>query len=206
MKSLPMTRSMDSARAIVACLCLAVGLLLLPRPATAAEAAGVVFDEQARVGDTGVVLNGAGVRSVFMLKIYALGLYLGQRTADARQAVAMPGPKRIRLVTLCDVEPEQLLDGLAKGLEKNHGSAELAGLKARMDQFAGMLKTRGPLPKGSVVTIDLTPAGATRLAVNGNPLGREIAGEDFHQALLRVWLGDRPAQESLKEGLLAAGA
>ena len=28
------------------------------------------------------------------------------------------------------------------------------------------------------------------------------AGEDFHRALLKIWIGDKPAQDDLKEQLL----
>lgn len=171
-------------------------------PALGADVAGVRFEERARTGDADLLLNGAGVRSMFVIKIYALGLYLPQKTQDAIQAVAMPGAKRLRLVTLREVEAERFLDGLNKGLGKNHTEAELAGLKSRMDQFAGMIKAVAPLPKGSVVSIDSLPGGVTRVALNGNALGRDIAGEDFYPALLRIWLGTKPAQDDLKVALL----
>jgi hypothetical protein len=38
--------------------------------------------------------------------------------------------------------------------------------------------------------------------VDGKPAGRSIAGEDFYRALLRIWLGSKPAQEDLKNALL----
>jgi hypothetical protein len=58
------------------------------------------------------------------------------------------------------------------------------------------------LPKGSVVSIESLPGGVTRVALNGNALGRDIAGEDFYTALLRIWLGAKPAQDDLKAALL----
>jgi hypothetical protein len=171
-------------------------------PALGADVAGVRFEDRVRIGDADLLLNGVGVRSMFVIKIYALGLYLPQKTQDAHQAVSMPGAKRLRLVTLREVEAERFLDGLNKGLGKNHGEAELAGLKARLEQFAGMIKAVAPLPKGSVVSIDSLPGGVTRVALNGNALGRDIAGEDFYPALLRIWLGAKPAQDDLKTALL----
>jgi len=38
--------------------------------------------------------------------------------------------------------------------------------------------------------------------VNGEPRGKPIAGEDFYRALLRIWLGDKPVDGDLKQGLL----
>lgn len=176
--------------------------LLLPATGQALEVAGARFDEHLRLGDSALELNGAGVRSKFMFKVYALGLYLPRQTADAGQAIAQPGPKRIRIVTLRDVGADMFIEGLTKGLEKNHGATELAALKPRMDQFAATLRGIGELTKGSVVTLDQLPGGATRLAANGKPLGPDIPGEDFYQALLRIWLGDKPAQDSLKAEML----
>ena len=42
----------------------------------------------------------------------------------------------------------------------------------------------------------------TVLSVQGKPMGRPIAGEDFYRALLRIWLGDKPVQDDLKKALL----
>lgn len=176
--------------------------LWLPATCHAVDVAGVQFDERVRLGDNTLELNGAGVRSKFMFKVYALGLYLPRKTGDARQAIDQPGPKRIRIVTLRDVGVDMFVDGLTKGLEKNHDAATLAALKPRLDQFTATLKTLGEVAKGSVITLDHPPGGATRLAANGKPLGRDIPGEDFYQALLKIWLGDKPAQDSLKEELL----
>jgi hypothetical protein len=38
--------------------------------------------------------------------------------------------------------------------------------------------------------------------VNGEAKGRAIPGDDVYRALLRVWLGDRPASSGLKKALL----
>ncbi|NTV96155.1 MAG: hypothetical protein HGA75_12185 [Thiobacillus sp.] len=181
---------------------LAVAFLAGSVPVRAAEVAGAAFDETARVGETNLALNGAGLRSKFLFKVYAIGLYLPRKTGDAGQAVGQSGPKRVRIVTLRDVGAEMFTEGLTKGVEKNHGAAELAVLKPRMDQFGAVLRTLGEVAKGSVVTLDLLPGNLTRLSVNGAPLGKDIAGEDFYQALLRVWLGEHPAQDDLKTELL----
>lgn len=171
-------------------------------PVLAMEVGGVSFDGQARLSDSNLVLNGVGVRSKFFIKVYAIGLYLPQKTNDAEKALAQPGPKRIRIVTLRDVGAEMFVDGLAKGIQKNHSATELATLKPRLDQFVAALKSQKEVAKGSVVTLDQTPDNQTRLSINGTLIGKEIAGEDFYRALMRVWLGSEPAQEDVKAGLL----
>jgi len=112
-----------------------ITLVALAAPAQSADVAGVRFDEQIRLGDAPLLLNGAGVRSKFMFKVYALGLYVPRKSTDAGQVISQPGAKRIRIVTLRGVGADMFIDGLAKGLEKNHAGAELAALKPRIDQF-----------------------------------------------------------------------
>jgi hypothetical protein len=52
-----------------------------------------------------------------------------------------------------------------------------------------------------VIALDWT-GGATRVSVDGRPAGEPIAGEDFYRALLRIWLGEHPVQDDIKQGLL----
>jgi hypothetical protein len=175
---------------------------LFKTPAHAVEIAGARFEEQVRVADSVLALNGAGVRSKYMFKVYAIGLYLPRRANNAIQVISQPGPKRLRIVTLRDVGAEMFIEGLTKGIEKNHGAGEMAAIKPRLDQFGATLRGLGELVKGSTVNLDLLPGGAVRLSANGVPLGKDIQGEDFYQALLRIWLGANPAQDSLKAELL----
>ena len=53
-----------------------------------------------------------------------------------------------------------------------------------------------------MVNLDWLPDSGTRLTFNGAQKGNDIAGEDFYRALLRIWLGDKPVQDDLKEHLL----
>ena len=181
---------------------LVLSWLALGPPAHAAEVAGATFDETVKVGERNLTLNGAGLRSKFMFNVYAIGLYLPKKAGEAGQAIGQAGPKRIRIVTLRDVGAGMFVDGLTKGIEKNHDAADLAVLKPRIDQLAATLRVQNEVAKGSVVTLDLTPDSLTRLSINGAPLGKDIPGEDFYRALMRVWLGNNPAQDDLKSSLL----
>jgi len=56
--------------------------------------------------------------------------------------------------------------------------------------------------KGMAIDLDWDPAAGTRVTIDGKPGGAPIAGADFYQALLRVWLGPKPVQDDLKKALL----
>lgn len=187
----------------------AVFLLMAATPALAeVTVAGVKFDEMAKVGAGETVLNGAGVRGVMFLNAYAIGLYLPKKQTEAADAYQMPGAKRLRVVMLMESPAERLAQSLGRGIEKNHDTEAMVFLKPRLDALKATLLTLGTVQSGDVADFDWLPKGTDekdgvlRLTVNGKRYGADIAGEDFYQALMTVWLGERPADRALKAALL----
>jgi hypothetical protein len=188
----------------------AVLLLAISLPALAAlEVAGVQFDDKAKVGagDTGI--NGAGLRGVLFLKGYAMALYLPQKAAATADVLAMKGAKRIRLVLLRDASGETFAGSLVSGMQKNHSEQEIVPLNSRIEAFRATMLGVGTVAKGAAVHLDWLPdvaGGVTRLTVSGEKKGEDVAGEDFYRALLKIWLGDKPIQDDLKQNLLGKPA
>ena len=166
------------------------------------EIEGVRFDDKARVGNAELVLNGAGLRSRLFFKVYAIGLYLPGKKGAVADVLAQQGAKRLRIVTLRDLTAEQFADALVEGMRKNLSEVELDPLKARIEKFRGVILALKEAPKGAMVVIDYLPESGTRLVFNGEKRGEDIPGEDFQRSLLKIWLGDKPAQDDLKEALL----
>jgi hypothetical protein len=186
---------------------IALLMLALALPAFAAlEVAGVKFDDKAKVGAGDTVINGAGMRKRAFFKVYAIGLYLPQKVASAADAINAKGAKRIAIVTLRDLTAEQFVDALIEALKNNHDEAALKTLQPKIDQFRSTMLAIGNAPEKSVVNLDWLPDSGTRLTFNGATKGADISGEDFYRALLRIWLGDKPAQDDLKEHLLGKPA
>ncbi len=185
---------------------LATLLLTLSLPALAAlEVADVKFDDTAKVGAGDTVVNGAGMRKVLFIKGYAMALYLPQKTTAAADALAMKGAKRVRIVLLRDTSGETFADALPSGIRKNHSEQEIGPLNARIEALKATMLAINTTPKGAVIHFDWLPevgGGVTRLTINGEKKGEDIAGEDFYRAVLKIWLGEHPVQTDLKEGLL----
>lgn len=181
---------------------LAAVLFLWTAAAAAAEVHGVVFPERTKVGNAELALNGAGVRSRFFIKVYAAGLYVPARKQTAAELLAGDGAKRLRVVTLMDLTAAQFAEALVEGLHKNLPEAEIAPLQARIEQFRQAVLNLKAAPKGTTIDIDWLPGSGTRLGFNGEKRGEDIDGEDFYRALLLIWLGERPAESSLKDALL----
>ncbi len=176
--------------------------MLLAQVAQAAEVAGVKLEDKARIGSSDLVLNGAGLRTRLFFKVYVGALYLPEKKSDPAQILASTGPKRVSMTLLRDLTAHQLIDALEDGMRANHSEAAIAALKARMDQLAATMREIGAAKQGSVVALDYLPGSGTRITVDGIEKGERIAGEDFYAALLRIWLGDRPVDASLKKAML----
>ena len=176
-------------------LCTALGV-------QAAEVAGVKLDDRAKVGAADAVLNGAGLRKRAFFQVYAIGLYLPQKSSSASEVLQQPGPKRIAIHMLRDVGAETFTEALADGIRANHAEAEAKALEPRIKELAALIAELKEAKKGMAIALEWQPQTGTVLLVNGAARGKPIAGEDFYRALLRIWIGDKPVQDDVKKALL----
>jgi len=180
----------------------AIAIAALAGAALAAEVAGVKLDDKTSVGGKELVLNGAGVRTRAVFKVYVGSLYLPAK-ANSTASVLANGPRRVQLNLLRSLSADQLVDALVEGLKENTSDAEFAAIKPQTDQMIAIMKSFGEVKEGNVVTIDYMD-GITRIALNGQAKG-QVAGDPFNQALTRVWIGDKPVQSDLKKAMLGEG-
>ena len=176
-------------------------VVFLAGDALAAEVSGVPLPDRVQVEGKDLSLNGGGLRRRFVFKVYVIGLYLAEKTRDAAQALAQPGAKRVSLHMLRDVGADTFSEALLEGLKANHSEAEYRGLEPRVKQLEAIMAKVGEAKKGMVIALDWA-GGATRVSIDGRPAGEPIAGEDFYRALLRIWLGEHPVQDDIKQDLL----
>lgn len=185
---------------------LASVLAVLSVPAAAATIAEQHFDERIRLADRDLVLNGVGVRAVAWLQGYAAGLYLERKAATAAAVTALPGPKRLRMKMLVEVEAKEFSKAFGKGMRRNLPPAVHTAMADRIAAFDRHVMSIGMLKKGDVIDLDFVPATGTLLVVNGQPRGSAVSGDDFNAGLLRIFVGDDPVDAKLKAGLLGASS
>lgn len=170
--------------------------------AQAVDVEGVKFEPAIQVGGQSLQLNGTGLRTRAVFKVYAAGLYVPQKSSDARALLAQKGPRRVAIGMLRDVSADSFSEALNDGLKANHTEAELAALQPQVEALNAALKSIGTAKKGDQILFEFAPDAGTRLVVNGQPRGAAIPGEGFFTAVLKVWVGDKPADAGLKKGLL----
>ncbi|MCK6391190.1 MAG: chalcone isomerase family protein [Azonexus sp.] len=166
----------------------------------AAEVAGIRMADTLRVGNQDLVLNGAGLRSKLFIKVYVGALYVDRRQGSAATLLEVNGPRRMQMRMLRDVDADSLQAALDDGLADNLSPDELAGLKPQIAQLSGIMRGIGKAREGDTIAIDFLP-DTLKVALNGAPRG-EVAGAALPPALLKVWLGHKPVDASLKKALL----
>lgn len=166
------------------------------------ELEGVKLEPTTQVSAAPLVLNGAGLRTRAFFKVYVAALYVPKKATDPATLLAQTGPRRVAITMLRDVDAATFAGALNDGLKDNHTEAQLAALKPQIDGLMAAFKQVGEAKKGDLIQLDFAPDVGTRVVVNGQPRGGAMAGEAFFSALMRIWIGDKPADGALKKGLL----
>lgn len=178
-------------------------LLCISTPVVARDVGGVQVPDSLRVAgaEPPLVLNGAGYRKKLFVDVYVGALYLTAPVTQASRVLDTGGTRVMRLAFVREVGAGKLTAAWNDGFTANHSGAELQALRARLDRFNGLMRD---VRRGDVLQLELLPGGATRVRFNDELRG-SMDGADFQRALLKVWLGDEPADASLKQALLGGG-
>lgn len=183
---------------------LPLGLLALAcaMPAQAVDVSGVKVDDTATVGGKELKLNGAGMRAILFIKFYAIGLYLPEKKATPAEVQALSGPRRVSLTVQREINSEEFGQLFITSMNKNSTKEEKAKVINQTVKFGEMFASMDKVVKGDIITLDWIPGTGTVSSLNGKKIGETLPGIDFYNAVLRIWLGDMPVQESVKKELL----
>lgn len=172
-------------------------------PAMAAiDVDGVRFDDTNKVGGKDLKLNGAGMRTKVIIKVYAAGLYLPEKSRNVADILKMDGPRRVTLVMARDISSPDLAKAFMDGINENLDKAEKAKIVTQIGKFGEMFASVDEIKKGDVMHMDWIPGTGTVCELNGKRIGDTASDINFYNAVLRIWLGDKPADRSLKPALL----
>jgi hypothetical protein len=163
----------------------------------AASLAGVTMPDKVQVGETTLVLNGLGLRTKFVVKVYVAGLYLGQKSSDASAIIKADAPKRIVMQFLHGASKSQMTNAFDDSFNDNSPDARKT-MKTDIARLLGALET---VKEGDQMVFTYVPGTGTTLTLNGKEKVT-IANSAFGQVLFSVWLGPKPPNADLKKGML----
>lgn len=166
------------------------------------EVAGVRYEPTLSLGGQTLRLNGAGIRYRAVFKVYTAGLYVGSKADNPDTLLAQPGPKRIHVVMLRDIDANDLGRLFTKGMQDNATREEFAKSLPGTMKVGAVFSAKRRLAPGETFSVDWVPGTGAVVRVNGRPMGEVIPEPEFYSSLLRIWLGRSPADPLLKEALL----
>lgn len=164
--------------------------------------AGVKVEDSTQVGNHNLKLNGVGIRTKFIFKVYVAALYLNEVKSTTQEVLAQSGAKRVNLVMLRDMSNDDFSQAFMDGLRNNLDINERSKLIKPMITFGQMFSEVPTLKKGDIMTVDWVPGSGVECTYNGKKIGETINDAAFYNAVLKIWLGNKPADSSLKKKLL----
>lgn len=170
------------------------------------QVAGIKYDNMLQSGNATLVLNGAGVRYKAIFKVYAAGLYLTRKASTTEAVLSTPGPKRMHIVMLRDINASELGKLFTRGMEDNAPKEEFSKSVAGTLKMSEIFFRIKKLNAGDSFSVDWVPGTGTTIHVNGTPATDPIKEPEFFSALVKIWLGQSPADANLKDALLGKPA
>jgi Chalcone isomerase-like len=201
-----MNRRRTVFASFIATAAFASGLPLAARATQAVKLEGYTFPGEITVKGFTLHLNGVGLRQVAWLKGYAAGLYLTVRSITQQEALTAPGPKRVSMRMLIDGPADEFAKAFMRGVSRNAPPGKLSSMQEGMQRFDGIIRRIGKLRKGDLIEVEWRPGEGTVALLNGKQREEAVPGEDIFVALLKIYIGDKPTDSKLKEGLLGGGS
>lgn len=176
---------------------LSIGLQAAP-----VEVSGVQLDNPVELAGSRLQLNGAGIRYKAVFKVYVAALYLEKKAATPEEAYAAPGARRIAITLLREIDSNELGKGFTKAFEENAPKSDMSRLIPGLLRMGQVFSDQKRMLPGESISIDWIPGTGTVISIKGKPQGEPIREAEFYNAMLRIWLGSKPVDWKLKEGLL----
>ena len=162
------------------------------------EIEDVDFPTSMTINNQQTILNGGGLREKLgFIDLYVGGLYVKSKTQDADKIIMADEEMGIRIVIVSSlVSRENFIEALEEGFNNTTAGEHT---KEQIEEFKKCFTD--PFVENDIVVLNYVPGKGVHLLMNGDQKGT-IKGLSFKQALFGIWLGGKPADDDLKEGML----
>ena len=166
------------------------------------EVSGIKLADPVEAAGSKLQLNGAGVRYKAIFKVYVAALYLDKKATTPEEVYSTPGAKRISITLLREMDSNELGRSFTKAFEENAPKSEMSKLIPGLMRMGQVFADQKKIVANEGFTIDWIPGTGTVITVKGKAQGEPIKEAEFYNAMLRIWLGQNPADWKLKDALL----
>lgn len=181
-------------------LLLAIAVFTLNMATAQTEVGAVTMPNSLEFNGENLMMNGGGIRKKAMfLKLYSGALYLPSKSKNANSIINADENQAIRLViTSGFVSSEAMSEAVEEGFEASTGG-NTADIQNKIKKFKNFFSKE--IVEGDIFDITYQKSKGSICYKNGEELGT-IPGLEFKKALFGIWLGDNPADDKLKKGML----
>ncbi|WP_298511484.1 chalcone isomerase family protein [uncultured Kordia sp.] len=146
-----------------------------------------------------LMYNGAGVRKKAWFKLYSGGLYLQQKSSNAYDIRTADESMAIKLhITSGMISSKKMINAVNDGFDKST-KGNTAPIANKIETFKGFFSDE--INDGDIFDIVYLKDKGVIVYKNGTEKG-VIPGYEFKKALFGIWLGMKPADKKLKNGML----
>ncbi len=177
-------------------------LMVATASLAATELHGVKIEDTITVAGTKLQLNGAGTRYKGPFKVYVGDLYTTKKVGSLEELIAAPGPKRLTMVFLREIEAGPFGKLLTRGVEDNTPRGEMSKLVPGLIRMGDIFTVNKVLVPGDVITLDWIPGTGMVITAKGKVQGEPFKEPEFFKAIMAIWFGPVPADFKLKDAML----
>ncbi len=178
--------------------------MLLHGPAMSAtlDVGGVKVEDTLSIYNNTLLLNGAGLVSNGKAPSYVVQIYAKQKFKTLEELFAVPGPKRLVLTAIKEVDTGPIVKMFNRSVDETAGKSDRAKLIPGLMSIGEIFKTNRVLKPGDVMTLDWVPISGLVIYLGGKLQGQPYREAELFKAGMGVWMGEFPADAKVKDALL----
>ena len=166
------------------------------------EIASIKLEDTVTVAGTKLQLNGAGIRYKGPFKVYVGDLYTTKKVSNLDELIAAPGPKRLTMTFLREIDSASFGKLLTRGIEDNISKAEMSKIMPGMIKMGDIFAANKSFVSGDVCALEWDPAKGLSIWAKGKLQAEPFQDPAFFRALMSIWFGQNPADWKLKDAML----
>lgn len=176
--------------------------LCVPATCLALDIGGVKVEDSLAIYNNTLVLNGAGLVSNGKTPSYVVQVYAKQKFKSLDELCAIPGPKRLVLTAIKEVDTAPIVKLFNRSVDDVAGRTDRAKLIPGLMGIGEIFKANRTLKAGEVMSLDWVPISGLVVYIGGKLQGQPYREIELFKAAMGIWMGDAPADGKVKDALL----